>query len=137
MFLCVTSVINSTTATRWTPSVYAGQEPTILKISTLIYRAINFYTPILSRNLSVNIASIFNYCEAVLWFSIALIIFLRRKNANVKLTKLAMLLSISFFFFGISDLIEANTGAWWRPWWLLVLKALCILSFVTCWYKYR
>jgi hypothetical protein len=85
----------------------------------------------------VNIASIFNYCEAVLWFAIALTVFLRRKNANVKLTKLAMLVSISFFFFGISDLIEANTGAWWRPWWLLVLKALCILSFVTCWFKYR
>jgi len=85
----------------------------------------------------MNIASIFNYDEATLWFAIALTVFLRRKNDNIKLTQLAVVVSISFFFFSISDIIEANTGAWWRPWWLLVLKALCILSFVTCWYKYR
>ena len=85
----------------------------------------------------MNIASIFNYFEAALWFSIALTVFLRRKNDNLKLTKLAIVVSISFLFFGVSDLIEANPGAWWRPWWLLVLKGLCILSFVTCWHKYR
>lgn len=85
----------------------------------------------------MNIASLFNYGEAALWFTISLIAFLRRKNDNSKLTQLAITVSISFFFFGISDLIEANTGVWWQPWWLLVLKALCILSFVICWYKYR
>lgn len=85
----------------------------------------------------MNIASIFNYCEAGLWFTISLMVFLRRKNPNLTITKLAIQTSISFFFFGISDLIEANTGAWWQPWWLLVLKVLCILSFVYCWIKYK
>lgn len=31
--------------------------------------------------------------------------------------------------FGVSDIIELQTGAWWRPWWLLLLKAACLLSF--------
>ena len=85
----------------------------------------------------MTIASIFNYCEAVLWFTISLIVGLRLKKTDVKLKKIAVQTSISFFFFGISDLIEANTGAWWIPWWLLLLKALCILSFVYCLFKYK
>lgn len=85
----------------------------------------------------MNMASIFNYCEAGLWFIISLTVFLRLKKTEVKFKKLAVQTSISFFFFGISDLIEANTGAWWIPWWLLVLKALCILSFVYCLIKYK
>jgi hypothetical protein len=27
---------------------------------------------------------------------------------------------------GITDGVEASTGAWWRPWWLLFWKAVCI-----------
>ena len=36
-------------------------------------------------------------------------------------------MAIAFFFFGISDVIEARTGAWWRPLWLLVLKGACVI----------
>jgi hypothetical protein len=85
----------------------------------------------------MNIAEIFNYFESGLWFSIALIVFLRRQNPNVELKKLAIIVSISFAFFGVSDVIEASTGAWWRPLWLLALKALCICSFIYCWIKYK
>lgn len=27
--------------------------------------------------------------------------------------------------FGLSDVVEAGTGAWWRPWWLLAWKLTC------------
>jgi hypothetical protein len=30
--------------------------------------------------------------------------------------------------FGCSDLVEAQTGAWWRPWWLLAWKGACVLA---------
>jgi hypothetical protein len=30
--------------------------------------------------------------------------------------------------FGCSDLVEAQTGAWWQPWWLLVWKVVCVLA---------
>jgi hypothetical protein len=85
----------------------------------------------------MNIAEIFNYFESGLWFTIAVVVFLRRNNPNIELKKLAVILSVSFAIFSISDLIEASTGAWWRPLWLLVLKALCIFSFIYCWIKYR
>jgi hypothetical protein len=85
----------------------------------------------------MTIVELFNYVESGLWFTIALLVFLRRNNRNIELKKLAVMLSISFAVFGISDLIEASTGAWWRPLWLLALKALCIFSFIYCWIKYR
>jgi hypothetical protein len=42
--------------------------------------------------------------------------------------------------FGASDIVEAQTGAWWRPWWLLAWKGLCLL--VLCplairWFQHR
>ncbi|HMQ17078.1 MAG TPA: hypothetical protein PKC49_13995 [Phycisphaerae bacterium] len=30
--------------------------------------------------------------------------------------------------FGLSDVVEARTGAWWRPWWLLAWKAACVAA---------
>jgi hypothetical protein len=35
-----------------------------------------------------------------------------------------------FVVFGVSDVIEAQTGAWWHPWWLFAMKALCVLGFL-------
>ena len=36
----------------------------------------------------------------------------------------------TFLLFGISDLVEIRTGAWWRPWWLFVWKAACVVAMV-------
>ena len=36
--------------------------------------------------------------------------------------------TIVFFLFGMSDVVEVQTGAWWRPWWLFAWKALCVLA---------
>lgn len=35
-----------------------------------------------------------------------------------------------FAVYGLSDLIESSTGAWWQPWWLLLMKGACIVTFV-------
>jgi hypothetical protein len=40
------------------------------------------------------------------------------------------LLPMCFVVFGVSDVIEAQTGAWWHPWWLFAMKALCVLGFL-------
>lgn len=84
----------------------------------------------------MNFASLFNYFEAGLWFSIALILLVCRKDLLPELKRLASIVGISFAVFGFSDIIEASTGAWWRPLGLLGLKGLCILSFICCWIKY-
>ena len=38
------------------------------------------------------------------------------------------LAGVAFLLFAVSDWIELETGAWWRPWWLLVWKALCVIA---------
>ena len=37
-----------------------------------------------------------------------------------------LILTVDLIAFGVSDLVETRTGAWWRPWWLLAWKAACV-----------
>ena len=46
--------------------------------------------------------------------------------------KLLIIAAVAFVVFGVSDIIEAETGAWWKPIELLVLKAACVLTFIWC-----
>ena len=75
-----------------------------------------------------------NYVEAALWSIIGtgflLHAILKRGGAT------SIIAGISFFLFGISDMIETRTGAWWRPWWLLVMKGGCIAVFVVLLARY-
>jgi hypothetical protein len=68
-----------------------------------------------------------NLAEAALWGLMAVYCLVRSCRATGGLRRVFGSLAIAFFFFGISDLIEAHTGAWWRPWWLLFLKAGCLI----------
>jgi hypothetical protein len=44
--------------------------------------------------------------------------------------------AVAFALFGLSDYIETGTGAWWTPWWLLALKAACVLTFLALLYRH-
>lgn len=72
--------------------------------------------------------TVFNQFEAGFWFLIALVLalFYRRRLPP----PWRWLLPLAFAVFGVSDVVEVGTGAWWRPWWLLVMKAACVLVFV-------
>ena len=66
------------------------------------------------------------YGEAALWWLIAGVFLLyatRRSGPGRRRCRLA---AAAFAVFGLTDVIEAHTGAWWRPWWLVVVKALCL-----------
>ena len=67
-----------------------------------------------------------NYIEAGLWISIGLIFagFAVRQSTRRRI--LSVIASPTFLLFGVSDIIEVRTGAWWKPWPLLALKAACI-----------
>jgi hypothetical protein len=81
------------------------------------------------RNLE-NPFGLANLAEAILWLVIALIfaiVAFRTQGAKSNV----ILACIAFALFGISDLFEIGTGAWWRPFELLALKAGCIVVFVT------
>lgn len=67
-----------------------------------------------------------NYAEAALWFAIgagfgAIACFrpVRRRVSCIA--------AAAFIAFGLTDVVEASTGAWWRPWWLLAWKAACVI----------
>jgi hypothetical protein len=74
--------------------------------------------------------------EAILWTAIGAAFFwqaIRAKEASAR----CWLACAAFLVFGISDLIEINTGAWWRPWWLFVMKAVCVLILTALYFNHR
>ena len=69
-----------------------------------------------------------NLLEAGLWSSIGIgfVIHAIAKRGGAT----SIVVAITFLAFGGSDVVEAHTGAWWRPWWLLVWKGICLVVFV-------
>lgn len=69
----------------------------------------------------------FNLCEGLLWLGIAAVIAVRTaRSAGPK--GLGFGGAVSFALFGVSDFIEMRTGAWYAPWPLLALKAMCVVA---------
>ncbi len=62
-----------------------------------------------------------NYAEACLWTGLGVIAIARRNS------RWSVGLTIALLGFGVSDIVEVRTGAWYRPWWLLAWKATCVL----------
>jgi len=81
----------------------------------------------------LSLHAVFNYGEAGLWFVIALVLAVRLRMQR----PWRWLLPLAFACFGVSDLIEVQTGAWWDPWWLFVLKAACVVVFLLAWRSHR
>src|SRR5690554_4265258 len=61
-----------------------------------------------------------NIAEGFLWLVIGGIVVAWYR------TRMSGLVAVVLVLFGISDWVEASTGAWWQPWWLLVWKATCV-----------
>lgn len=66
---------------------------------------------------------IFNLVEGFWWIGLG-IWMLRLEKDPVR--HAVVLLSAVLVVFGVSDFIEMFTGAWWRPTWLLAIKAVCV-----------
>jgi len=74
----------------------------------------------------------FNVIEAGIWIALAvwfLYLALRRRSS---LKKTFLVFSATLFFFGISDIIETQTGAWYEPFGLFMMKAACVLFIAGC-----
>jgi hypothetical protein len=69
-----------------------------------------------------------NYAEAALWATIGIGFLLHAlaKRGGPS----SLIAALAFLLFALSDVIETRTGAWWRPWWLLALKAACLAVFL-------
>lgn len=71
-----------------------------------------------------------NRLEAAFWALIAIVMTIVTLRQRGVIRRDAFIAVVTLAVFGGSDLVEATTGAWWRPWWLLVWKAVCVLVFV-------
>ncbi|MCK5106139.1 MAG: hypothetical protein KAQ76_01125 [Elusimicrobiales bacterium] len=67
-------------------------------------------------------AECFNLIEAILWIGIGLGLYMAHKSFPVKEYKNIVITAILFLLFGVSDIIEIYSGAWWSSWWLLTWK---------------
>ena len=68
-----------------------------------------------------------NRLEAALWMTVAIVMIvsaLRRRHMRYE----CLVAALAFALFGVSDLVETTTGAWWRPWWLLAWKLACAIA---------
>ena len=76
-----------------------------------------------------------NLIECALWCAIGAGFLIRaalRRDHRVT----EVIASVTFLLFGLSDFVESHTGAWWRPWWLLVWKGVCLLVFLILLVRY-
>ncbi len=83
-----------------------------------------------------HIFTVFNLCEGLLWIGIAVgfAVVFRRRRQDPDLMLAAGLL---FLAFGLSDFVEIKTGGWYKPWWLLLWKASCLLGFAVVFLRFR
>lgn len=71
-----------------------------------------------------------NLIEAGLWALIGLGLItsaIWRKQSSVH-KRQSVIAGLTLLAFGLSDVVETQTGAWWRPWWLFAWKAGCVLT---------
>lgn len=73
---------------------------------------------------------VFNQCEAALWLFVGIGFLVKCCRARPPLRRTYLILAAAFLAFSASDLIEAETGSWWDPPWLLVLKVACVAAMV-------
>jgi hypothetical protein len=79
-----------------------------------------------------DLVTVFNGCEAVLWSVLAFVVAMRFRKSEVGLRRLAWVMAALLVAFAVSDVIEMQTGAWWRPVGLLVLKGVCLAGLTGC-----
>lgn len=71
-----------------------------------------------------------NYIEAGIWGIFALGFGRNAWKTSGSVRQHRQMAAVTFFLFGLSDIIEVQTGAWWHPWWLFLWKSLCVISMV-------
>lgn len=74
--------------------------------------------------------TLFNLAEGVLWSVIAVAVAVNAFRYSGKKRRILASAAVAFALFGVSDWIEAETGSWWEPPWLLAWKAGCLLALV-------
>ncbi len=85
--------------------------------------------------LPTDIHGLGNAIEAVVWWVLGLCmltaaVWKKPQRRNI------IIVGIILILFGLSDIVEISTGAWWRPLWLLAWKAFCAATLFWHLYAY-
>lgn len=77
-----------------------------------------------------------NLIEAGVWIVLSVVLFVHAVRSEKRLRPTLFVLVFMLAIFGVSDLVEARTGAWWKPWWLFVWKAVCVITLLSGFLRY-
>ena len=77
-----------------------------------------------------------NLIEAGVWFLLAVVLTVYAFQREQRLRTTFFLIAVTLAAFGGSDLVEARSGAWWKPWWLFVWKAACVVVLLLGFVRY-
>jgi glucose uptake protein GlcU len=73
-----------------------------------------------------------NLFEAMLWFAIGMILAYQSRFVAHRFKRLCLVTGITFFMFGLTDIWEIFTRAWFKPPALFVLNAFCVIVLLLC-----
>jgi hypothetical protein len=79
----------------------------------------------------------FNLIEAVFWIILAIVLAWHSWSSRASTKRLGMIAALALAAFAVSDIVEIQTGAWYRPLWLLAWKAACLIILAACYVRYR
>jgi hypothetical protein len=71
-----------------------------------------------------------NYLEAIIWELFAVGFAILAAKTTKKVRQHRLIATVTFCLFGLSDVVEVQTGAWWHHWWLFLWKSSCVISMV-------
>ena len=77
-----------------------------------------------------------NMIEGVFWVVFSLPFWWGLLRKGERRRRFCLFGAVVFVVFGGSDFYEAQTGAWYKPWWLIVWNGACIAGIVVVivWY---
>jgi peptidoglycan/LPS O-acetylase OafA/YrhL len=78
-----------------------------------------------------------NLIEAAFWIVLGIGFALAAIFRPNRFQNRKWLAAIVLVLFGVSDIVETHAGAWWRPWWLLGWKAVCVCALLTILLSHR
>jgi hypothetical protein len=96
------------------------------RVSSAEFRLANAAWPPHVRGIRMDLERDGNLIEAGVWFLLSAVLFVYARRMPKRVRPTLFFLAITLAVFGGSDLVEARTGAWWKPWWLFVWKAVCV-----------
>jgi len=69
-----------------------------------------------------------NRIEGVFWATLGVFCLVATVRRRIRPVWQGWLVSAFLLAFGVSDWVEAKTGAWYDPWWLFAWKACCVAA---------